>query len=173
MRDRREALQDSVYILFVDEISVIAERHLCPLRCQRKHVEVHRSTVKLLLNPRVDYELGERKVVINFENRRKLRRVLDPEPRLHAELRIRRQIPKDLFKKMPERRELRKKARALLLRRDRARGTAEVQIEFLVAVVSQNFRGIRENPPRCSLRVAESAARPHCSPAECRAGRAS
>ena len=90
MRDRGEALRNAVYILFVDEISVIAERHLCPLRCQRKHVEVNRSPVKLLLNPRVDYALGERKVVINFENRRKLRRVLDAEPRLHAELRIRR-----------------------------------------------------------------------------------
>ena len=141
MRDRRKTLQDAVYILFVDQISVIAERHLCPLRGQSEHIEVNRSPVKLLLNPRVDYEFRERKVVVDFEYLRKLRRVLYPESRLHAELRIRRQVAKNLFKKVPERRELRKKARALFLCRDRPRGAAEVQIKFFVAVVSQNFRG--------------------------------
>ena len=140
MRDRRETLQDAVYILFVDQISVIAERHLCPLRGQSEHIEVNRSPVKLLLHARVDNELGERKLVVDFENRRKLRRIFDTEPGLDAELHVGRELLKDELKKPPEHLAFRQKAGALLLRRDRARRTAEVQIEFLVAVVSQDFR---------------------------------
>ena len=139
--DRRKALPYAVNIRFVDEIAVIAERHRCAVCRERKCTEMDRPPVKLLLHARVDNELGERKLVVDFENRRKLRRIFDADPGLDAKLHVGGELLKDELKKPPERLAFRQKTGALLLRRDRARRTAEVQIEFLVAVVSQDFRG--------------------------------
>ena len=142
--DRRKALPYAVNIRLVDEIAVIAERHLCAVCRERKRIEMDRPPVKFLLHARVDNELGERKVVVDFENRRKLRRIFDTEPGLDAELHVGRELLKDELKKPPERLAFRQKAGALLLRRDRARRTAEVQIELGIAVIPQNPRRKQE-----------------------------
>ena len=142
--DRRKALPYAVNIRFVDEIAVIAERHRCAVCRERKCTEMDRPPVKLLLHARVDNELGERKLVVDFENRRKLRRIFDTDSGLDAELHVGRELLKDELKKPPERLAFRQKAGALLLRRDRARRTAEVQIELGIAVIPQNPRRKQE-----------------------------